>query len=309
MSKIARVARFLFDINLEKEAIMKKIIIFMLLGVIFLFGAISTLISNPGAESAMKDAIYIDDGKLDSANEGKVVILAGRLEPDLPIYDPVTKVSIPYITAGRVVEEFKHIIEHDYDYEYDWDSVHNKSGKTINSDKPEATTLVAPTHIGEYNIDPKFLVSLSRYDWKKPSEEDLGDCELFVYYSDHYYKTFFSEIYAKRERVDNYNNNTFKGIRYKKDAGKRRYSYSICNEEEPLDFTIVGVQKEGWLMLDDGIGVKPMNKGIVGQDDFKSSKISENKSTTIFGLVLGLGFIGLGVYFIIKRKKKKAAKA
>lgn len=278
---------------------MKKIIIFIALGVFFLFGTISTLISNPGAESAMKDAIYIDDGKVDSANEGKVVILAGRLEPDLPIYDPVTKVSIPYITAGRDVDEFKHIIA--TDYEYDWDRVYTKSGKTINSDEAETTTLVAPTHIGQFSIDPKFLVSLSRNDWKEPSEEDLGDCELFVYYSNHYYKTFFSEIYAKRERAE--------GIGYKKDAGKRRYSYKVCNEEEPLDYTIVGVQKEGWLMLDHGIGVRPMNKGIISQDDFKSIKISENKTTAIFCLVLGLGFIGLGVYFIIKRKKAKAAKA
>ncbi len=287
---------------------MKKIIIFITLGVFCLIGTISTLISNPGAETAMNNSVYINDGKVDSANEGKVVILAGRLEPELPIYDPVTKVSIPYITAGRVVEEFKHIIiESDYDYEFDWNSVHNKSGKTINSDKPEATTLVAPTHIGEYNIDPKFLASLSRTDWKKPSKEDMSDCELYIYYSDHHCKTFFSEIFAKRERIDNYNNNTFKGIRYKKDAGKRRYSYSICNEEEPLDFTIVGVQKGDWLMLDDGIGVRPMNKGIVSEDDFKSSRISDNKTSAKIGLVLGLGFIGLGVYFIIRRKKKKAA--
>ena len=89
---------------------MKKIIIFIALGVFCLIGTMSTLIMNPGAETAMKNAVYIDNGKVDSANEGKVVILAGRLEPELPIYDPVTKVSIPYITAGRVVEEFKHII-------------------------------------------------------------------------------------------------------------------------------------------------------------------------------------------------------
>ena len=50
-----------------------------------------------------------------------------------------------------------------------------------------------------------------------------------------------------------------------------------------------------------------MNKGIVSEDDFKSSRISDNKTSAKTGLVLGLGFIGLGVYFIIKRKKKKAA--
>lgn len=86
---------------------MKKIIIFISIGVIlFAFGVVFSLTPRD-KKAILNSAIYISDGKLDRANEGKFVILAGRLNADLPFIDPETKVKIPYLTARRTVYSFE----------------------------------------------------------------------------------------------------------------------------------------------------------------------------------------------------------
>ena len=85
---------------------MKKIIILATVGaLIFALGTL-ILLGLPGQAKLLKEAIYISDGKLDKANEGKIVILAGRLEAQVPFTDPATKLTIPYFAAYRKAEIF-----------------------------------------------------------------------------------------------------------------------------------------------------------------------------------------------------------
>ncbi|KXB40396.1 hypothetical protein HMPREF1872_00856 [Amygdalobacter nucleatus] len=41
------------------------------------------MVEQPGIQKTLQEAVYIDDGKIKIENEGKLIILAGRLEPEV----------------------------------------------------------------------------------------------------------------------------------------------------------------------------------------------------------------------------------
>lgn len=279
---------------------MKKIIIFSLIGLFFLFAGIKTLVDNPELENSMSSAVYVSDGKIDPANEGKLVILSGRLEPDLPIYDPATKVNIPYIAARRRVQIFKHIIA--TDYQYKWDTVTNLSDR-LNNPEPTESDLIADTKIGDFNIDPELLIPLNAgRNWVDMSEEDLGDCELYVYKSKGDGIIYLSEAFSDLDRSNNTKEGTFEGRSYKEYSNKKRFSYTVC-VEDPLDYTLIGVQKGDWLMKDDGVGVTNLKKGILTGEEFTANTIKSSVGIGIGTTIFGLVFLGLAGYFMVKRKR------
>ena len=280
---------------------MKKslIYIFIIVGAIFLiFGAIYSI--QPRAErAAMKDAIYIDNGKLDKANEGKLVILAGRLEAELPFTDPDTKVKIPYLTAIRTVYEFVEAKNKD---EYTWKEVDiegNRENNGVNLEGFTTTTLVAPVRIGDYNIDPRiFSTTFARDDWEKIDEDYLVDCELYLFKSRYDGKTYLSEIEGIHDTY-----NKYEGEKWAKELGKKKCRYKVYKEIGPYEFTVFGVQKGNWLMKRNDIDMLSEEEGILSAKEFIKRAVTWRKIIGAIAAVLGIALIGFATYHIILEKK------
>ena len=278
---------------------MKKIIILIIVGALILGLGILILTEQPGIQKTLDTAVYVDDGKINSENEGKLVILAGRVEPELPFKDPALDVTIPYFAAYRKMEIFSHILDTDFEYtwhELAWDPL--KEHKGVNLEEFSSSKLIAPIKMGEFNIDPRIFKEIETIDkWRDITEDELGDYKLFIHKSKNDEKTYLSEDEYIPDEITEY-----KGCKWQDDEDKRRYSYEVYMSDEPLDFTIVGVQKDGWLMLDDDLDMSYFKKGIHSKEDFTKDNVNSNKSMGLGALVVGGLILANAAYFFIKWK-------
>lgn len=279
---------------------MKKLIITLILGIFFLFAGIGIFTSQPDTETTLDTAVYVGDGKVNSENEGKIVILSGRLEPEYPFVDPATGVTIPYPAAERKVQVFRYKVGSDY--EYYWDPIiysGTNTNKGVNLNKFTTSTLIPPTRLGEFYIDPRILLNLEiNKNWNDISEEDLGNHDFYIYKDKKDYTTYVSEIPGLQHNYD-----TYQGINWRKVVGRKRCSYQVYDDKKTLDYTIIGVQKGDRLMIKNDLGVSFLQEGIHDGDEFKSSKMKENNIVGIVAIVLGLGCLGLATIFILIKKK------
>lgn len=279
---------------------MKKIIILIISGALILGLGILILAEQPGIQKTLKEAAYIDDGKRKSENEGKVVILAGTVEPELPFKDPALDVRIPYFAAYRKAEIFSHIVDTDFEYTWYqlfWDGTDKNQG--VNTEDLSSSKLIAPAKIGEYNIDPCIFKEIETIDkWHDITEDDLGDYELYIHKSKNDDTTYLSEDEYIPDQLTEY-----KGNKWYDHEDKMRYSYEVYDDDGPLDFTIIGVQKGDWLMLADDLDISYIKKGIHSGEVFKSDNLNCNKTMGIGISGAGAALLGLAVYFMVKRKR------
>ena len=278
---------------------MKKIIILIIVGALILGLGILILTEQPGIQKTLDTAVYVDDGKINSENEGKLVILAGRVEPELPFKDPALDVTIPYFAAYRKMEIFSHILDTDFEYtwhELAWDPL--KEHKGVNLEEFSSSKLIAPIKMGEFNIDPRIFKEIETIDkWRDITEGDIGDYKLYIYKSKHDEKTYLSEDEYIPDEITEY-----KGCKWHDDEDKKRYSYEVYMSDEPLDFTVVGVQKGDWLMLDDDLDISYIKKGIHSKEDFTKDNVNSNKSMGLGALAVGGLILANAAYFFIKWK-------
>ena len=279
---------------------MKKIVLLIIAGALVLGLGILILVEQPGIQKTLDTAAYIDDGKIKSENEGKVVILAGTVEPELPFKDPLTDVSIPYFAAYRKAEMFIHIKNTDYEYDWFaliWDTESDNKG--VNTEELSSSKLIAPIKIGEYNIDPRIFKEIETIDkWKDITEDDLGDYKLYIHKSKNDDTTYLSEDEYIPDQLTEY-----KGNKWHDHEDKMRYSYEVYDDKDPLDFTVVGIQQGDWLMLDDDLDISYIKKGIHSGEDFIGDNLNTNRYMGIGISGAGAAILGLAVYFMVKRKR------
>ena len=90
---------------------MLKKIAGVLLLVIGLFFAVSSLkmifVDTPKMKSALKDAVYVGQGAINEANDGKIVIVCGPFELTTPSYDDELGLTIDSIRTSRSKQTMK----------------------------------------------------------------------------------------------------------------------------------------------------------------------------------------------------------
>lgn len=279
---------------------MKKIIILIIAGALILGLGILILVEQPGIQKTLDTAVYVDDGKINSENEGKVVILAGTVEPELPFKDPATDVTIPYFAAYRKAEIFSHVKNTDYEYDWfalAWDPL--KENKGVNTEELSSSKFIAPIKIGEYNIDPSIFKEIETIDkWKDITEDDLGDYGLYIHKSKNDDTTYISEDEYIPDHLTEY-----KGNKWHDHEDKMRYSYEVYADKGPLEFTVIGIQQGDWIMLDDDLDISYIKKGIHSSEDFAVDNVGSNSAMGIGISGAGAALLVLTVYFLFKRKK------
>ena len=72
-----------------------------------------------------------------------------------------------------------------------------------------------------------------------------------------------------------------------------------------LEYTFVGVQKNGAIVRDDSLGLIASTEGILSFDDVLAKNESNNKAGNIFAFVAAALFIGGGIVCIVVKKKEE----
>lgn len=292
---------------------MKKIIAFIIIAVLSLGFGISIRGSTPVTDSKLKTAITVTDGKIHSENEGKLVVVSGELKPELPVVDPLTDISIPYIKASRQVDEFRH--KKGTDYVYEWYNLINdyseENNGGINSDRQMSGVIIAKTHIGEIELEPKLLIGLNTgTDWNDISEENFGKNSYKIFKERKLGKIYFSDCDKFGDFYESYrkDEDEYEGIEFKDRVGSHRYSYKVMDDDGSLEYTVLGIQKGNKIVEDTEIDCQSLMKGLHDAEEFRESVISGNTKIYIGLIVVGVIFTGLSIYSIIQRSKKKKQK-
>ena len=282
---------------------MKKVITFIIIAACFLALGFGIKHTTPDTDKKLAEAVSITDGKLRSENEGKLVIVSGKLEPDLPAIDPALDISIPYIKANRTVKEFEH--KEGTNYVYDWFEVgedyseDNNGG--INGEYLVSGMVIAKSHIGEIEIDPPLLKGLNaNTNWNDITEDNFGEYSFNILKDKNTGEVYLSE----GDRCPQYGA-TYKGQNYKDMVEEICYSYTVVDENDPLEYTILGIQKGNKIVEDTGIDCLPLEKGIHDAKDFRKLVVSSNTKMYVVLIAIGFLFMGLAVYSIVQLRKEE----
>ena len=141
----------------------KRSIIFIVIAIILAVVGFSVKDTSKEID-VIKKAVYVEDGKVLSENEGKIVIVPGKAEVTEPFVDILTGVEIPHIKAIRTVEIYEERMETNEEnnstyYVFDWKSTTHSGVNKF--DEVHSTNLVANCKVGEFEIDGQIINGIS----------------------------------------------------------------------------------------------------------------------------------------------------
>ena len=274
---------------------MKKIIgvILIIGGILFASLAVKALMSAPQTYEKIKTAVTIKDGKVIPENEGKLVVVSGTLKPAGQLQDPITGVKLPGVTAKRTVWTYKQDTGSGDEKVWDWypenTDYSEKANFGINADILTSTVLAAPTLLGEFKVESNFLNPLSRgTEFTQYDEQSLKAGWKLLSGGKESRYCVSKEHWLPKKTTGRYSTTGY---------GSQKISYGIVSPDDPLEYTIVGIQKEGNLIKADNIDAVTTVKGIMTAEEFAEENKKGVRGGSIFGIVAGilLAIIGVGM--------------
>ena len=262
----------------------KKIIgiVLIVIGLFTAFLGVKAMNQAPEANEKLKNAVYVADAKIYPENEGKVVIVPGKIEAELPLVDKVNGLKLPTIKATR--QSWTAAGMKSTGTGYDWSWVSDGAIQTI----------TAECTVGEFRLYEGMLNGLTvSQDYNDFEKNNLKEAGLMDYYA-----------YVVTDGV--YIDDTDGGYsRYKEDyEGAVRYKYRIMPMDGELEYTFVGIQKNGAIVRDDSLGLIASSEGILNHEEILAKNESNNNGGYIFSFVTAALFIVGGVVCIVMKKKE-----
>lgn len=262
-------------------------IILIIIVVYFSFFAVININKEKDINKDILDkVIIVNDGRLDNNNEGKLVLVSGKIEYDKLVSFLELDESFGTIKISRKVEDYKKIYNEDRkDYEYKWvernKPLDNNNNDYLNTLVSESK--VSNVKIGSYNLDDKGL-------------------ELIP--TDKYYS-----------KQDNIGDLITTGIDYSRDPyeedlieGDMKLTYKFYDLEKNPYLSILAVQKDNSFIpyvIDKKNSVYQVFVGKIDNKDKLSKELDLNVKRTTKGKILFiLIIIGIGVFLIVDNKKK-----
>ena len=281
----------------------KKIvpIILILCGLFSAFLGTKVVSGAPANQEIIENAVYVTDGKAHPENEGKVVIVTGTLSAPLPFVDEETGVIIDTIVARRYVEEAKvELGGKDEEDTWTWLS-------TISKDKLGGSgKIIAPgVTIGEFKVADELMMpvpTLKQRDQYTADELSEGGWDTFrdkgaiyLYQKDYmpceddvvHYDTFMKDHLTSKQ----------------KNEGTLRIRYNVMEEDASLDYTIIGLQKNGKLEKVEELDIIAAMEGHLTPEEILAQSESSSKGATVFYFVIAAVLVGLGIWKFIKAGK------
>ena len=274
---------------------MKKIIgvILIIEGLLFASLAIKALVSAPKSYEKIKAAPTIKDGKLTSENEGKLVAVSGTLKPAEQLQDPITGVKLPGVTAKRTVWTYKQDTGSGDEKVWDWypenTDYSEKANFGVNAEILTTTMLAAPTLLGEFKVESKLLNPLIRNtEFKQYDEKSLNAGWKVLSGGRESRYCVSKENWLPKKSTGTYSSTGY---------GAQKISYGIVSPDDPLEYTIIGVQKGDTLIESENVDSVTTVKGIMTAEEFAEENKKGVRGGSIFGIVAGilLAIIGVGM--------------
>lgn len=263
----------------------KKIIgiVLVIIGLFTAFLGVKAMKQAPEAAVKLKEAVYVADAKIYPENEGKIVIVPGKIEAELPLVDTETGLKLPTFKATK--QSWYAAGVKSVDVGYDWSWVNDGA----------IQTLTAECTVGEFKLYEGMLNGLPvSVDYSDFEKSDLKEAGLMDYYA--YVVT--DGVYISDDKGGH--------TRYKDEyEGAVRYKYRIMPMDGELEYTFVGIQKNGALARDDTLGLLASTEGILSFEEVLAQYESNNKAGNIFAFVAAALFICGGIVCIVVKKKEE----
>ena len=279
----------------------------VLFAVLFVFNVFlcgRSLVNSGGAQDALADAVFIEDGVVDEANEGKLFVVTGPIRTSAEAYDDITELTLESALAAKHTEtlRYEYIDKETNKKVYESDLDHGLS--TLEFDKryrteeqwdPEPNDyLYGAAWIGDFYITEEILMPLlnsERLGVETFWQDELDDSPYYYYFEG-------DDIYFSLADPDDFK------------EGDQRISYRGININEDGEYTIVGIQKSNYLYCpDDGMGAW-IYEGVKSRSDLVENSRNSDVMAVIFWGVLALVFLVLSlwkfeVFDMISEKRQK----
>ena len=274
---------------------MKKIIgvILIIGGIFFASLAVKALVASPQSYEKIRAATTIKDGKVIPENEGKLVVVSGTLKAAEPLQDPITGVKLPGVTAKRTVWTYERDTNSDDEQVWDWKPKNTdyseKANFGINAEILTTTMLAAPTLLGEFKVESELLNPLIRNtEFTQYDEESLKDGWKVLSGGKESRYCVSKENWLPKKTTGMYSTTGY---------GAQKISYGIVSSDDPLEYTIIGVQKGDTLIKSEDVDSVTTVKGIMTAQEFAEENKKGVRGGSIFGIVAGilLAIIGVGM--------------
>ena len=280
---------------------MKKIIgvILIIGGIFFASLAVKALVSAPQSYEKIRAAATIKDGRVIPENEGKLVVVSGTLKPAEQLQDPITGVKLPGVTAKRTVWTYKQDTGSGDEKVWDWHPENTdyseKANFGINAEILTTTMLAAPTLLGEFKVESKLLNPLIRNtEFKQYDEQSLNAGWNLLSGGKESRYCVSKEHWLPKKSTGTYSTTGY---------GSQKVSYGIVSPDDPLEYTIVGVQREGNLVEADDIDAVTTVKGIMTAEEFAEENKKGVRGGSIFGIIAGILLAVIGAGMMIFRRQ------
>ena len=280
---------------------MKKIIgvILIIGGLLFASLAVKALVSSPQSYEKIKAAATIKDGKVIPENEGKLVVVSGTLKPAEQLRDPITGVKLPGVTAKRTVWTYERDTNSDDEQVWDWKPENTdyseKANFGINAEILTTTMLAAPTLLGEFKVESKLLNPLMRTtEFTQYDEESLNAGWKVLSGGKESRYCVSKENWLPKKSTGMYSTTGY---------GSQKISYGIVSPDDPLEYTIIGVQKGDTLIKSEDVDSVTTVKGIMTSEEFAEENKKGVRSGSIFGIVIGILLAVIGVGMVAFRRQ------
>lgn len=276
---------------------MLKKIAGVLLLVIGLFFSVSSLkmifVDTPKMKSALKDAVYVGQGAINDANDGKIVIVCGPFELTTPSYDEELGLTIDSIRTSRSKQTMKL----------------NKTTKATKANAETLTeeekrngvlewstayrdkTLTGEGKIGNYTLSQDFIDAIvlngTWHDYDRSELEASG----YVWVTDaNYSQKDFIEPLSQTQR--NYKGNDY------------RYFYDGANFKTGQTVTAIGIQNGDTLNAVAGITNNLMENELDRETAIAQGGVP-GFGTSVFSIIFSLIPLLAGVVLLFTSGTRK----
>lgn len=279
----------------------KKGIIMIAIGALIFVSGVKAYVSAPEITNKLSNAVFIDDGKILPENEGKLVVVSGKIEAELPLTDSLTGIKLPYFAADREVYkyEYKHNSEENI---FEWEKIQKDYTKDDSSKSTQliSDTIFAPSKIGEFNISNELLISVSRpKDFTAYDEDNVKESGLGLFGGDSTHKYYLSAIDSDYLPENKTSTDDKQWIHESAFEGNIKIAYKTISDDDPLIYTFIGIQKGSNLEKSQDLDMSPVYKGTVTAQEL----VDSNNKGAVGGLCMGAVIALLLVFFGIRNLK------
>ena len=259
--------------------------------------------SASGNQRIINDAVYVADGKVLPENEGKVVIVNGTLEAPLPFVDEETGIVLDSIVAYRRVEKARVVLGSDGKEDtWSWDSTISEN------DLGGSKKLVAPgVTIGEFEVAEILLQPVPTF--AELTEFYIGedyDVEWYIFEEkglDYLYQLEYMPLEDGVVYYDSILDDNLTSEQ--KNEGTLRVRYDVVEDGTSMDYTIIGLQKNGKLEEVEELDLIATVSGHLTPEEMLGHAESSNTTALITAAVIALAFAIPGVIILVKAGKKR----